>query len=40
MDADLIVMAAYSRSRLRERILGGFTRYMLRHTTVPLFMTR
>lgn len=38
--ADLIVMGAYSHSRLREAILGGATRHMLERATVPLFMAR
>lgn len=36
--ADLIVMGAYSRSRWREVILGGFTRHFLRHSEIPLLM--
>lgn len=38
--ADLIVMGAYSHSRLREAIMGGATRHMLERATVPLFMAR
>lgn len=38
LDADLIVMGAYGRSRLRELILGGATREILRTMTVPVFM--
>lgn len=34
--ADLLVMGAYGRSRLREMILGGMTRHMLREATVPV----
>lgn len=37
--SDLVVMGAYGRSRLREMVLGGMTRFMLRHATVPLFMS-
>lgn len=37
-DADLIVMGAYGRSRLREWLLGGTTRTMLEEATVPLLM--
>lgn len=37
-DADLLVMGAYGHSRLREAILGGATRNMLEHCTVPVFM--
>lgn len=36
---DLIVMGAYGRSRLRELVLGGMTRHMLRQMTVPVFMS-
>ena len=34
---DLIVMGAYAHSRLRELVLGGVTKHMLRHMTVPIF---
>ncbi|MBW8636262.1 universal stress protein [Hoeflea sp. WL0058] len=37
-DADLIVMGAYGRSRLREWLLGGTTRTMLEKATIPLLM--
>lgn len=37
--SDMVVMGAYGRSRLREMVLGGMTRFMLRHATVPLFMS-
>jgi nucleotide-binding universal stress UspA family protein len=37
-DADLVVMGAYTHSRLRELILGGTTRYMIEETDLPLFM--
>ena len=36
--ADLIVMGAYSHSRWREVVLGGFTRHLLRESDIPLFM--
>lgn len=36
---DLVVMGAYGRSRFRELVLGGMTRHMLQHMTVPVFMT-
>ncbi|MGF7174316.1 universal stress protein [Azospirillum doebereinerae] len=36
---DLLVMGAYGRSRLRELVLGGMTRYMLQHMTVPVLMS-
>jgi len=35
--SDLLVMGAYSRGRLRERILGGVTHEMLMNTEVPVF---
>ena len=37
--ADLIVMGAYGHSRLREVILGGVTRHLLTHMTIPVFMS-
>jgi nucleotide-binding universal stress UspA family protein len=37
--ADLIVMGAYGHSRLREVILGGMTRHLLTHMTIPVFMS-
>jgi nucleotide-binding universal stress UspA family protein len=36
--ADLIVMGAYGHSRLRERAIGGATRYMLEHAQIPVFL--
>jgi nucleotide-binding universal stress UspA family protein len=38
MNADLIVMGAYGHARLREIILGGVTRDMLKRAQVPLFL--
>ncbi len=38
IDADLIVMGAYSHSRFRESILGGATRNMLELPKVPVLM--
>ena len=38
LSADLIVMGAYGRPRLRELVLGGVTRGMIRHMTVPVLM--
>jgi len=38
MNADLLVMGAYGHSRFREAILGGATRNMLEHATVPVLM--
>lgn len=37
--ADLIVMGAYGHSRVRELILGGVTRHVLRHMTVPVLLS-
>jgi nucleotide-binding universal stress UspA family protein len=36
---DMIVMGAYGHSRFREMVLGGATRHVLEHTTVPIFMS-
>jgi nucleotide-binding universal stress UspA family protein len=36
--SDLLVMGAYGHSRLRELVLGGVTRTILRHMTVPVLM--
>ena len=36
--ADLIVMGAYGHSRVREMVLGGATRDLLQHMTVPVLM--
>ncbi len=38
--ADLLTMGAYSHSRLRQLILGGVTRHVLEHATLPVLMTR
>lgn len=38
--ADLIVMGGYGHSRLREFVLGGVTRNILRSMTVPAFLSR
>ncbi len=37
--ADLLVIGAYGHSRLRELVLGGVTRHLLRHMTVPVLMS-
>lgn len=39
LDADLIVMGLYGRSRIRETILGGASKTVLTETTVPLFVS-
>lgn len=38
-NADLIVMGAYGHSRLRELVLGGVTRTLLKTMTVPVLMS-
>ena len=38
MGADLLVMGAYSRHRMRERIFGGVTEVMLFHSNLPVLM--
>ena len=38
MNADLIVMGAYGHARLREIILGGVTRDLLKQSSLPLLM--
>lgn len=39
VDADLIVMGAYSQSRLREEVFGGATRTVLKNMTTPIFLS-
>jgi len=38
VDADLLVMGAYGRARVSEWALGGATRYVLEHATLPVLM--
>lgn len=38
VSADLVVMGAYSHSRLRELILGGVTRHVLQNADIPVLM--
>lgn len=38
-NCDLLVMGCYGRSRLREFILGGASRHVLKHATVPVLMS-
>jgi nucleotide-binding universal stress UspA family protein len=38
--SDLLVMGAYSHSRLRQLILGGVTRHVIEHATIPVIMHR
>jgi nucleotide-binding universal stress UspA family protein len=39
VSADLLVVGGYGHSRLRERILGGVTRELLQHMTLPVLMS-
>ena len=39
-DCDMLVMGAYSHSRLRQLILGGVTRHVLEKATIPVLMCR
>jgi nucleotide-binding universal stress UspA family protein len=36
--ADMIVMGAYGHSRLREVVLGGVTKHVLKQQNIPIFM--
>ncbi len=38
LDARMIVMGAYTHSRIREIILGGMTEYILKNADIPVFM--
>jgi nucleotide-binding universal stress UspA family protein len=40
LGADLVVMGAFGRSRLREFVFGGTTRTMLDQVAMPVFMAR
>ena len=37
--ADLLIKGAYSQSRLRQLILGGRTRHILAHATIPVLLS-
>jgi nucleotide-binding universal stress UspA family protein len=39
LDSDLLVMGAYGHSRLRELVLGGVTRAILKRMTLPVLMS-
>src|SRR6266851_4026966 len=39
LGSDLMVMGGYGHSRLREVVLGGATRTVLRHMTVPVLLS-
>ena len=37
--SDMVVMGAYGHARLRELVMGGATRRLLQHMTVPVLMS-
>jgi nucleotide-binding universal stress UspA family protein len=39
LGADLLVIGAYGHSRVRELLLGGATRSILRSMTLPVLMS-
>jgi nucleotide-binding universal stress UspA family protein len=39
LDCCMVVMGAYGRSRLSEILFGGTTRYVLRHTDLPVLLS-
>jgi len=39
VDADLLVMGAYGHSRMREFVLGGATREILREPLLPVLLS-
>ncbi|SDG29063.1 Universal stress protein family protein [Limimonas halophila] len=39
LDSDLLVMGGYAHSRMQELVLGGATRTMLHHMTVPVLLS-
>lgn len=39
LSADLLVMGGYGQSRIREMIMGGLTRHVMRSMTVPVLMS-
>jgi nucleotide-binding universal stress UspA family protein len=39
LDADMIVAGAYHHSQFREALLGGVSRELLEHMTVPVLMS-
>ncbi len=38
-NADMVVMGGYGHSRMREVVLGGATRHVLRHALLPILMS-
>ena len=39
LEADILVMGGYGRSRFAEMVFGGMTREMLKSSTLPLFLS-
>jgi nucleotide-binding universal stress UspA family protein len=39
LDSQMIVMGAYGHSRIRELMLGGTTRHVLDHTSLPVLFS-
>jgi len=39
LDSQMIVMGAYGHSRIRELMLGGTTRHVLEHTSLPVLFS-
>jgi nucleotide-binding universal stress UspA family protein len=39
MPADLLVIGAYSHSRMRQVVFGGVTEHVLDHAELPILMT-
>ncbi len=39
LDSNLLIMGAYGHNRFREIILGGFTKYMLEKSDIPLLLS-
>lgn len=40
LGVDLLVMGAYTRTRLQERVFGGVTRHVMGHAELPVLMAR
>jgi nucleotide-binding universal stress UspA family protein len=38
LEADLLVMGGYGRSRMRERVFGGVTQHLLDHHDIPVLL--
>jgi nucleotide-binding universal stress UspA family protein len=38
-ESDMLVMGCYGHSRLREMVLGGVTKYVLAHMTMPVLLS-